>query len=258
MVQITAVILTFNEERNIEPCIDSLGGLADEILVVDSFSNDRTAALAEARGARVLRRSFDGFLQQRRYGVEQAAHDRILLLDADERLSPRLRAAIAEVKAEWRKDVYYCRRLNFFAGKWIRHGAWYHNRKFRLFDRRRAQLVGSNPHDRVAPAAGAKVDRLKGDLLHFTGEDIDDRFDRINAYSATAAQDLRRRAVRGNVWRVLFKPVWRFIREYFLLGGFRDGLHGYIIASASAHYVFLREVKLIALWREYSQQKDEP
>ncbi len=249
MIRISAVIITLNEEKNIVDCLESIGAVADELLVVDSFSTDDTVALARQAGARVLQHPFEGHMEQRAYSIAQAKYERVLVLDADERLSGELRRSIAAVRQNWTQDCYWCKRLSYFGGRWIRHGAWYPDRKMRLFDRRKYKIGGINPHDRLEPAEGATEGTLEGDILHYTNESLEDRARTVNAFSSIAARAYHERGKRGSIWRLLFKPFFRFFAEYFIKRGFLDGFYGFIIARTSSYYVFLREVKLLAIER---------
>jgi len=252
MVYISAVVMTFNEEQNITACLQSIGEVADELLVVDSFSTDDTVSLAERSGARVIQHPFGGYVEQRAYSIAQAAHDYVLVLDADERLSDELRSSIAAIKNTWPADCYWCNRLTYFGDRWIRHGAWYPDRKMRLFDRRKHQMGGINPHDRLEPVPGAGQQRLRGNILHYTNENLEDRARTINKFSTIAARAFHERGVKGSIGRILFKPFIRFFTEYFLKRGFLDGFPGFAIARSSSYYVFLREAKLMELQQNRS------
>lgn len=256
MEALSVVIITLNEEKNLPRCLESVRELAAEVVVVDSLSTDRTAEIAEAAGARLIPQPFLGHRQQKAFAIERASHNLILSLDADEALSPELAASIRTVLADRQHDGYYMNRLNRFAGQWIRHGSWYPDRKMRLFDRRRYVMGGVNPHDRFDPAPEASVGRLTGDLLHFADEDLAVRVQTMNKYSSIAARAYYDRGRRGRWWRVLLKPVGRFLNEFVLRRGFRDGFNGYYIAQTAAHYVWLREMKLLALGREAVSAKD--
>jgi glycosyltransferase involved in cell wall biosynthesis len=248
--EISLVTITLNEEANIARCIQSARELADEVLVVDSFSTDRTLDIARQLGARVLQHPFEGHIQQKEWAIAQAAHDRVLFMDADEALSPELQAAIREVKDSWPHDCYWCNRLSQMGGRWIRHGAWYPDRKMRLFDRRKYRTAGINPHDKFVPIAGASAGRLRGDLLHYTNSDIHDRALTINKLSTHAARAYHEGGKRGSWLRLLTKPRLRFFSEYVLRGGCLDGFYGFVIAKTSAQYVFLRESKLLEIQRQ--------
>ena len=249
MNKISAVIITYNEEANIERCLQSLRPVADELLVVDSYSKDKTIEIAQSCGARTLEHPFEGHIQQKRYAIEQAKHEFILSLDADEELSPTLQQSILAVKNNWTHDCYYMNRLSNIGDQWIHHGGWYPDRKMRLFDRRQFSVGGINPHDKFIPAKGATTTRLKGDLLHHTNSDINNRIATINNFSSLAAQAFHERGKKGSLLRVLFKPGLRFLSEYIIKRGFLDGFYGFVIAKTSAQYVFYREIKLLELQR---------
>lgn len=249
MKEIALVTITLNEEANIARCIESARAVADEILVVDSFSTDATTEIARQLGARVLEHPFEGHIQQKEWAIEQASFDRILFLDADEALSPELLASIRAAKEEWPYDCYWCSRLSRMGGRWIRHGAWYPDRKMRLFDRKKYRTAGINPHDKFVPAKGATAGRLNGDILHYTNSDIRDRARTVNALSTHAARAYYERGKKGSWLRMLVKPRLRFFSEYVLRGGFLDGFYGFVIAKTSAQYVFLRESKMLELQR---------
>ena len=247
MPDISLVVMTYNEEHNIERCIDSAATVVEEILVVDSFSTDNTVALAEAKGARVIQHPFTGYKEQRAYTISQAKHDYVLVLDADEALDDRLRESIAKAKNNWTHECYHMNRMSNIEERWIKHGGWYPDRKMRLFHKEKYQTAGTNPHDKIVPQSGYPLGYLKGDILHYTNSSIEDRIATVNQFSSIAAQAFYEKGKRGNLARILFKPGLRFISEYLLQRGFLDGLFGLIIAKTSAQYVFYREIKLYLL-----------
>ncbi|MEM6376954.1 MAG: glycosyltransferase family 2 protein [Bacteroidota bacterium] len=250
MKQLSLVVITYNEEENIERCLDSASSVVDEIVVVDSFSEDKTRDLAVAKGARVLTHEFVGFIEQRDYAIQQAKYDQILLLDADEALDDTLRQSVQALRENWTHDCYTMNRLSNLGDQWIHHGAWYPDRKLRLLDRACYEVAGTNPHDKLVPKAGATLKHIKGDLLHYTNSDLKERVETINRFSSVAAKAFYEKGKKGNWLRILFKPGLRFFAEYILKRGFLDGFYGFVIAKTSAQYVFLREVKLYDLGRK--------
>lgn len=250
MVAISLVVMTYNEEQNIARCLQSVQGLVDECLVVDSYSEDATVEIARQNGARVIQHPFEGHVQQRDYSIRQASHEKVLVLDADEAIDDRLYQSILEVKKNWTHDCYRMNRLSSMGERWIRHGGWYPDTKFRLFDRAKYRVVGTNPHDKLVPIPGASQKKLKGDILHYTNSSVEDRVDTVNRFSSIAAQAMYDKGKRGSLLRVLVKPSVRFFIEYFVRRGFLDGLYGLVIARTSAHYVFYREVKLLILGKK--------
>lgn len=247
MIKLSVVIITLNEAENLPRCLASVKGLADEVVVVDSLSTDDTVKIAAATGARVIEQPFLGHREQKAFAIEKAANDCVLSLDADEALSDELKKSIGAAKQNWTHDGYYVNRLNRLNGIWIHHGGWYPDRKMRLFDRRKYRMGGTNPHDRFDPVPDARTTRLKGDLLHYTNDDLDSRIVTINKFSSIAARAFFDAGKRGSWWRVLVKPAGRFVSEFWLKSGWRDGYYGYYIAKTSAQYVWLREMKLLRM-----------
>lgn len=250
MKQISLVVITYNEAHNIERCLDSASSVVDEILVVDSFSEDETRDLAAAKGAKVLTHAFEGFIEQRDYAIQRAKYNQILLLDADEALDEQLRQSVQAVRENWTHNCYTMNRLSNLGNQWIHHGAWYPDRKMRLLHRDHYEVAGTNPHDKLVPKSGTTLQHLKGDILHYTNSDLKERVETINRFSTIAAQAFHDKGKRGNWLRILFKPGLRFFAEYILKRGFLDGFYGFVIAKTSAQYVFLREVKLYDLGRK--------
>lgn len=250
MPKISVVIITLNEEKNIARCLESVKDVADEIVIVDSFSTDRTEEICKEFHARFIRHAFEGHIEQKNWAVDQASFDHVLSLDADEELSGRLKRSILEVKENWSCDGYYFNRLTNYCGKWIRHTSWYPARKLRLWDRRKGRWGGVNPHDKFKLEKGATKKFLKGDLLHYSYYTINEHIAQINKFSTIVAnayfQD-NRRASYGNI---IFHPLWRLFRDYIIKLGFLDGFYGLVISVNSAHETFLKYIKLRKLVSE--------
>lgn len=257
MSKITLVIITFNEEANIRRCIESALAIVDEVVVVDSNSTDNTVAIASSLGARTILQPFLGYREQKAFAFDQASYDHILSLDADESLSEKLAKQIAHIKPSWPAEAYNINRLNHLGNIPIRHGGWYPDRKIRLFNRRFAFMEGLDIHERIAVKANTPTMHLQGDILHYTNKDIEDRMSTINSFTTRAAITLNQHGKRGSWLWLLIKPWFRFFQEYLLLGGFRDGFAGYVIARTSAMYVFLREAKIMELERQRSRVKQD-
>lgn len=249
MPKISVVIITLNEEHNIERCLLSVKEIADEIIVVDSFSTDRTEEICIKYGTRFSRHPFEGYIEQKSYVITQASNDHILLIDADEALSDKLRASIFAVKQNWTHDGYNFNRLNHYCGQWIRHCGWYPDRKIRLFDRRKSTVKGRNPHDAMVMSDGSTVKFLKGDLLHYTYHTVDEHINQINRFTSIQARENFERGKRAGYLSILFSPAYKFIRHYFFNLGFLDGYYGFLICRNSAYSTFLKYAKLKALWK---------
>jgi glycosyltransferase involved in cell wall biosynthesis len=243
-VKLSVCIITYNEELNIERCLKSVEGIADEIIVIDSLSTDRTKEICLSYGVRFIENPFKGMVDQKSFALEQAKYDHILALDADESLTEELRQSVLSVKKNWTADAYLMNRLTNYRGQWIRHSGWYPDRKLRLFDKNRASWGGQNPHDRVIPVEGAKIIRLKGDMLHYFCYNVKEHLDQINRYTDVFKDEMWKRGKKTSVLAIVVKPPFRFFRTYILKRGFLDGFNGFFIAGLSAYTVFLKYSKL--------------
>jgi glycosyltransferase involved in cell wall biosynthesis len=210
---------------------------------VDSHSTDATREIAAGLGARVVERDWNGWVEQKNFAIEQASNDWVLCLDADERLSPELRASIvAALTTGDETDGYEFARLNRYLGRWIRHGGWYPDRKIRLFRRDRGRFEGRNPHDRVR--IRGTVRRLAGELLHDPYRSISDHLRTIDRYTTVAAEEKHARGERASLIDLTVRPWVRFVRMFLIRRGFLDGAHGFLLAVSGAYYVFLKYAKL--------------
>ena len=240
-MKISATIITYNEERNIARAIESLR-CADEILVVDSGSSDRTVAIAEKLGARVLDRNWGGYSDQKNWAADQATNDWILSIDADEAVSEMLEAEIWQLKKNGpTADAYTMPRLAQYLGRWILHSGWYPDRKIRLYDRRGAKWEGKFVHEGLA--VKGKVESFDGPLLHFTCQSLSEHLRTMDRYTTLAAEQLVEQRAKISLTQLFLKPWWEFNRTYFLKRGFRDGAEGLAIAWMGALYVFLKYAK---------------
>lgn len=240
-MKISATIITCNEERNVPRAIESLR-CCDEILVVDSGSTDRTVEIARKFGARVIEADWRGYAGQKNFASEQAAHDWILSIDADEALSEDLEAEIWQLKKNGPDcDAYTVPRLAQYLGRWILYSGWYPDRKIRLFDRRKARWVGDYVHESVV--CEGRVGHLQGNLLHFTCGSLSEHLKTMDRYTTLAAEELAARRARIGYRHLLVEPAWTFFRTYVLKRGFLDGVEGLAIAWMSALYTFLKYAK---------------
>lgn len=250
MIKLSVVIITYNEERLIAQCLNSVKTIADEIVIVDSYSSDNTKNICLAHDVKFIEHPFEGHIQQKNYAISQAGHPYILSLDADEALDATAQKAIATVKENWDADGYYFNRLNNYCGKWIRHSGWYPDRKLRLWDSRKGKWKGQNPHDRYEMVDGATTRVLDGDILHFTIDSIHNHIKQINYFTDISSKELYRKGKRATILHILFSPPVKFFRDFFLKRGFMDGIHGFLIAVNSAYAKFLKYTKLYMLQRK--------
>jgi glycosyltransferase involved in cell wall biosynthesis len=258
MPALSVVIITFNEEANISRCIASVKKVADEIIVVDSWSTDRTVEIARSFGAVVYFEKFRGHIGQKNYAIQVASHNYILSLDADEALDDRLIESILEAKQSFSSRAYSMNRCTNYCGHFIRHGLWYPDTKIRLFDRRLAQWGGLNPHDKIQLKQSVAVQKLAGDLLHYSFITPDDLVWQNNRFSSIAAASLYYHGRRSSWFKILVRPAWAFFNGYILRRGFLDGADGFVIAVNTSHQVFLKYSKLLRLQRPGPQSIGSP
>ncbi len=247
MEKLSAVIITFNEEKNIGRCIESIKDITDEILILDSNSTDQTTMIAESKGAVVIKEPFRGHIQMKNRAVELAANNYILSLDADEALDPRLILSILSEKENFTYKAYRMNRCTNYCGQFIRHGSWYPDRKIRIFDRRVARWGGTNPHDKIIVDVNTDVRQLAGDILHYSYYTIAEHVAQNNKFSTISAESLFTQGKKTNLFKIVVNPVWAFIQGYFLRVGFLDGLFGFVIAVQVSHLTFLKHLKLFIL-----------
>jgi glycosyltransferase involved in cell wall biosynthesis len=243
LVKVSACVIALNEEAHIEACLRTLS-FCDEIVLVDSHSKDRTREIAAALGARVIEHDWEGHIGQKNFAVDQAKNDWVLCVDADERVTPELAAAVARVaEGEPDREGYLVGRRNIYLGQWIRHGGWYPDAKVRLFDRRRARWGGTNPHDHVI--VQGRTGNLHADLLHYSYRDLSHHLTKsIDFFSTVSAKEKLARGQRFVTVQMLFGPPIKFLKMFVFRGGFLDGWRGFIVAVLGSFFVFLKYAKL--------------
>ena len=252
-MKISATIITLNEADNIREAFESVAW-ADEVLVVDSGSTDKTCAIAEALGARVIKNDWPGFAQQKQFAAEHAEHDWIFSLDADERVSDELMnsiAALRKLSDSERTDGYRIARRSFYQGRWIKGGGWYPDRQLRLYRKSRGRWAPRHIHESVKMDSGARVENLQGDILHYSVRDSAQHHRMIGErYAPLAALQMFEEGRRTSRLRIATAAPVGFIRSFILKGGFRDGLAGLTIARFAGHHDFLKH---ILLWEKQRQ-----
>jgi glycosyltransferase involved in cell wall biosynthesis len=243
MTKISATVITFNEEQNIAEALESLAW-ADEIIVVDSESTDRTVEIARRFTDRIIVRPWPGYAAQKTFAAEQAVNDWIFNLDADERVSPELAAELLKLQQGSDPAVagFEMPRRTNYLGRWIKHSGWYPDYKLRLYDRRVARWRGEFVHESVQ--ADGRVERLKGEILHYTVRSASEHHLRLDRYTTLAAEEMRALGKSVSVGSLFFSPAAAFFKSYFLRLGILDGMPGFAIAKFAAHYAFLKNLKV--------------
>jgi len=244
-LRVSAVIITRDAADQLGNCLQSLA-FADEIVVVDSGSTDRTVAMVTMAGAKVVQQAWLGYGPQKRFSVEQASNDWVLCVDADERISQELRGSIEKALNSPVFKAYEMARCNRFMGRWLRHGEGYPDWNLRLFDRRDAQWSEDPVHEKVVTAA--VVGRLNGDLLHESAQTLHVYLEKQNRYTSLQAEGLYRNGVRPSPFNLVLSPLVRFLKFYLLRRGFLDGVPGLVHISIGCFNSFAKNAKLLALW----------
>lgn len=244
MIKLSVVIITYNEERNIRRCLESVKDVADEIVVIDSYSEDNTENICKQYKVRFYQNRFDGYSIQKNYGIRKASYPYILSLDADEALSEKLKKSIFNIKNNWTHDAYSFNRLTNYCGKWIKFGGWYPDKKVRLWDSSKGLWGGMKVHEKVIFRTKVKIKHLKGNLLHYSYYSISDHADQGNKYSNVLAWAYYENGRNITFIELLIRSGWRFFRDYFIKMGFLSGMYGFVISVISSHEVFLKYVKL--------------
>jgi glycosyltransferase involved in cell wall biosynthesis len=239
--RLSCFIVCRDEEANIGGALESVKW-CDEIVIVDSFSRDRTLQICRGYTDRIFQRAWPGFVAQKAFGLEQTRFPWVLNLDADERVSPELREEIERELRDPRADGYYVPRLVHYLGRWWRHGGWYPDYRLRLFRRDRVVWGGIDPHEKVI--LRGRSARLRGPLLHYTYRDIGAHVGTINRFTGVAAWELLVRGRRATLADLLLRPLWRFVRYYVLRLGCTQGIAGLFVAESAAFYVFAKYAKL--------------
>jgi len=247
MEKLSVVIITFNEERNIGRCISSVKRVADEVVILDSFSKDKTVEIARQMGALVYQEKFAGYIEQKNKALEYSNNAYVLCLDADEAIDEQLEQEILRAKNKFEYDGYDMNRCTNYCGKFIRHGSWYPDTKLRLFNHKLGGWGGINPHDQIMLVEGTKSTHLKGDILHYSYRDLEEHISQNNRFSSISAEAYYHRGKKSNWFKMTINPAWAFINGFFFRAGFLDGYYGFVIAKNIAHLTFMKYYKLYAL-----------
>ena len=244
MNKITAVVITLNEERNIGRCLDSLMPVVDEVVVVDSFSNDATLAICAEHQVRFFSHEWEGYVATKNHANGLASNDLILSIDADEALSPELAESISRLKEQ---DVegkaYSMNRIMNYCGRWIRHGGWYPDTKVRIFDRRCVRWTGQKVHETLDIPRGTEIVHLEGDLLHYSFYTPEEHRRQMEKFAALSAEEMVENGQRPSLVSAYVHTGWKFLRDYVFKAGFMDGGMGWVISRINAYGVWYKYLK---------------
>ncbi len=256
-MKLSVVIITFNEEQNIQRCLESVQAVADEIVVVDSFSTDKTAEICHKYQVRFIQQAFLGYVEQKNFASAQASYDWILSLDADEALSEKLTNEILSLKKQenLQADAFSMPRLTNYLGKWIRYTDWYPDRRIRLFHRKKAYWAGINPHDYIQMQnKNSAVGKLNGDILHYSYYSIPQHIAQLNHFTSIMAETLVKNGKKAPLYKLFINPLWKFFYSYVLRLGFLDGYYGFVVCAISAFATFVKYLKIRELSRKFKEK----
>ena len=247
-VKLSVVIITFNEEVNISRCLDSIKDISDEIIVVDSYSTDKTEEICRSYAVKFIQHKFEGHIEQKNFASTQTTYQHVLSLDADEALSSELKQSIINAKNDWKADGYSMNRLTNYCGKWIHHCGWYPDTKIRLMDKTKGKWDGDNPHDQFIMQQGSQVIHLKGDILHYSYYTLDDHYKQVEYFTSILSKSQFAKGKKAPLFMVYTSPIVKFIKFYFIHLGILDGRAGYTISSISAFATYMKYKKLRQLY----------
>ncbi|EKO50957.1 glycosyltransferase, group 2 family protein [Leptospira kirschneri str. 200803703] len=250
--KLSVAIITYNEEKNIKECIESCLEIADEIVVLDSISTDKTERISKSfSSVRFYKQRFKGHIEQKNDAIALCKYDWIFSLDADERVSTELKNSILTFKQKQDDETLnglQVSRLTYHMGKFIRYSGWYPQYRYRIFKKGKAIWVGENPHDYIS--IQGKGGKIYGDIIHYSFRDLSHQVNTINQFSSIVAFTRQKKGKKFSILRTIYKPFSKFIETYFFKFGFLDGFPGWVIAVSSAYSTFLKDAKQYELQKE--------
>ena len=254
-IKISVVIITFNEENNIRRCLESVKEVADEIVVLDSYSSDETAEICSRYDIKFVQQAFEGHIEQKNAALSHATNDYVLSLDADEALSDNLLKSILSVKANATHDAYNFNRLTYYGHRPIKTSGWYPDQKIRLWNKNLGSWGGINPHDRVMLSEHASLKHLDGDLMHYSFSDFWDYVNRSVKYARISGIAYHQAGETFHFYNLIINPLFRFLRDYFFKRGFTEGYIGLMICAVASFTVFLKYYTFYIVSKEIQYRK---
>lgn len=253
MDKISAVVITYNAAATIGECVDALKKVSDEIIIIDSFSTDNTAEICRQKDIIFIQQHWPGYGPQKNSGISKALYDYILSVDADEIIDAELAASILAEKKTGLNNHYAFRRLNFYYTQFVRHGAEKPGPIIRLFNKNSAYWDDKPVHETLVVKDDMKTKILNGFLLHYSYDSISHHIEKANTYTSLSAEGLMAKGKKNYLFKMVFSPPVNFFINFFIRGGFRDGMSGLILATFSAHATFIKYAKL---WEMYRKKND--
>lgn len=248
MQKLSVVIITFNEEKNIDRCLASVKDIADDIVVLDSFSTDKTEAICKSYHLQFIQRAWEGYSASKNFANAQAKYDWVLSLDADEALTTELENVLLDMKTHDALQTASFNRLTNYCGSWVKHSGWYPDKKLRLFNRTKSKWEGMI-HEELTIPAGEQVLHIDQDILHYSYYTLDDHLKQIDKFTDIAAKDLFDKGKKPGSYRLVVNAISKFISHYIINLGFLDGKAGYRIAKYSAYATYLKYKKTRYLFK---------
>jgi glycosyltransferase involved in cell wall biosynthesis len=249
---LSVVIITFNEEKNIFRCLNSIKGLTDDIIIVDSFSTDKTAEICSNFDVKFIQRKWEGYSQTKNFANSQAKYDWILSLDADEELSNELRESIDNLKLNNALSFYSFNRMTNYCGSWVKHSNWYPDKKLRLFNKNTSEWKGLI-HEELSIPQGITIKHINQDILHYSYYTREDHLKQIDKFTSIASDDLFKKGKKPASYKLIVNAIAKFIGHYFLHLGFLDGKAGWNIAWLSAYATYLKYKKTRCLFKHANE-----
>lgn len=250
-MKLSVVIITYNEVLNIERCISSVLDIADEIIVVDSYSTDGTKEICQKYSVSFIEKKWSGYSDQKNHAGSLASNDWIFSIDADEEVSSELKNAILSIKeSEFENVVFSVNRLTNYCGKWIRHCGWYPDTKIRIFNRNFVNWDDQIVHEELKIPGNFKIVNLKGDLNHYSYYTIGDHLRQTQKFTDLSAQQAVKLGKKAGIEKLILNPVWKFLRDYVIKMGFLDGKSGFNVCRISAYATYLKYKKIRDLNRK--------
>ncbi|MFC2138026.1 glycosyltransferase family 2 protein [Bacteroidota bacterium] len=254
MPKLSSIIITKNEEENITRCLESIKDISDEIIIVDSFSEDNTEKICKKYNVRFFQKEFKGYASQRNFAAGLSNNDYVLFIDADEEISNELKNNINIIKEKYSFDAYKLKRLNNYCGKWIKHSGWYPDEKLRLYNKNKAEWIGEDIHEELILKDHSKISVIQGHLFHYTYPSISTHISDIEKYSILSARSKFKKGKRISVIFILFRLFYSFFYRYFIRLGILDGYYGFVISIISAYGNFIKDILLLEMHKKSRKQ----